>query len=104
MIKKVILGAAFFFLGVTNSVCAASGSHVPTIDELLTIKTVDRVQISPDGRWVAYTVDDSDLKQDAFVTQIWLADVSSGRTFQVTHSAKSSSNPKWSPRGQWLAF
>ncbi len=30
--------------------------RVPTIDDLLTIKSVGSTQISPDGKWVAYTV------------------------------------------------
>src|SRR5688500_13250034 len=81
--------------------------HVPTIDELLTLKSVGGVQISPDGRWVAYTVTSGDFKPDAFITQIWLADVSSaagGRDVQRTRGDKSSTNPKWSPDGEWLAF
>jgi len=81
--------------------------HVPTIDELLTIKSVGGAQISPDGKWVAYTVTSGDFKQDVFVTQIWLAEVSGpdgGRVIQLTRGEKSSGNPKWSPDGAWLGF
>src|SRR5215510_4663286 len=46
--------------------------HVPTLDDLLTIKSVGGTQISPDGRWVAYTINYGDFKQDAFITQICL--------------------------------
>jgi dipeptidyl aminopeptidase/acylaminoacyl peptidase len=85
---------------------AADGSrHVPTIDELLTIKAAGGAQISPDGHWVAYTVTNADFKQDAFVTQIWLAETGNkGRTLQLTRGEKSSTNPRWSPDGEWLAF
>ncbi len=62
------------------------------------------VRISPDGAYVAYTVGATDWKQDAFVTQIWLADVKSGRTFQLTRGEKSAGNPVWSPDGAWLGF
>src|SRR5213080_951929 len=78
--------------------------HVPTLDDLLTIKSVGGTQISPDGKWVAYTVGYGDFKQDAFVTQIWLADAASGKSFQLTRGDKSSTNPRWSPDGKWLAF
>src|SRR5437899_12749776 len=83
---------------------ADNNRHVPTIDELLTIKTVGGTQIAPDGKWVAYTVGYGDFKQDAFVTQIWLADSTSGRSFQLTRADKSSTTPRWSPDGKWLAF
>ena len=78
--------------------------HVPTVDELLTLKSINGAQISPDGKWVAYTVGYGDFKQDAFVNQIWIADVATGRTFQLTRGDKSSMNPRWSPNSEWLTF
>jgi len=83
---------------------AMAQSRVPTLDDLLTIKTVGGTQISPDGKWVAYTVNYGDFKQDAFVTQIWLANSDTGKSLQLTRGDKSSTNPRWSPDGQWLAF
>ena len=79
-------------------------THVPTLDELLTLRTIGGAQISPDGKHVAYTVTYGDFKQDAFVTQIWLADTLSGKSFQLTRGDKSSTGARWSPDGKWLAF
>lgn len=39
-----------------------------------------------------------------FVTQIWLANTDGSNSFQITFGEKSSTNPKWSPDGNWLAF
>jgi dipeptidyl aminopeptidase/acylaminoacyl peptidase len=94
-----------FLLGaLTLTIGAQTNRHVPTIDELLTLKTVGAASISPDGKWVAYTVNYGDFKPDAFVTQIWLVDVATGRNFQVTRGDKSSNTPRWSPDGTWLTF
>ncbi|HWP44105.1 MAG TPA: prolyl oligopeptidase family serine peptidase, partial [Blastocatellia bacterium] len=96
---------AISVLPVFAAVAATDGGRrAPTIDDLLAIESVGGAQISPDGRWVAYTVTESDLKQDAYVTQIWIADTASGNTFQLTRNSKSSGNPQWSPDGRWLAF
>src|SRR5205085_1998406 len=81
-----------------------SQRHVPTLDDLLTSKSVGGTQSTPDGKWVAYTVGYGDFKQDAFVAQIWLVDSASGKSFQLTRGDKSSTNPRWSPDGKWLAF
>jgi dipeptidyl aminopeptidase/acylaminoacyl peptidase len=78
--------------------------RVPTVDDLLSIKNVGGARISPDGRWVAYTVSEANFKTDAFVTQLWLAETATGRRFQLTRGEKSSGNPRWSPDGAWLAF
>ncbi len=88
----------------TLAAFAADARRVPTIDDLLTIKSVGGTQISPDGKWVAYTVGYGDFKTDAFVTQIWLAQSDTGKSFQLTRGDKSATNPRWSPDGQWLAF
>jgi dipeptidyl aminopeptidase/acylaminoacyl peptidase len=84
---------------------AANGpTHVPTLDDLLTLKSIGGTQISPDGKWIAYTVGYGDFKQDAFVTHIWLADSAGGKSFQLTRGDKSATSPRWSPDGKWLAF
>ena len=70
-------------LAGTLRTAADTSRHVPSIDELLTIKSIGGAQISPDGQWVAYTVTNAHFKQDAFVTQIWLAETGGkGRTGQ----------------------
>src|SRR3989442_10418814 len=103
MTKRFALLGLFALMTVLVSAARAQ-RHVPTLDDLLTIKSVGGTQISPDGQWIAYTVNYGDFKQDAFITQIWLVASDGGKTFQLTRGEKSSTNPKWSPDGQSLAF
>ena len=79
-------------------------SRIPTLDDLVTLKSIGGTQISPDGKWIAYTVSYGDLKQDTFITQIWLATSDTGKSLQLTRGDKSSTSPRWSPNGRWLAF
>ena len=57
----------------------AAERRVPTIDDLLNLKSIGGAQISPDGTRIVYTQTEADFTQDAFVTQVWLADVQVGR-------------------------
>jgi dipeptidyl aminopeptidase/acylaminoacyl peptidase len=82
----------------------ADGVRVPSVDDLLNLKSLGGAQVSPDGTWVAYTVTHTDWKQDAFVTQIWVAHVPTGRTWQLTRGDKSCGSPQWSPDGAWMGF
>jgi dipeptidyl aminopeptidase/acylaminoacyl peptidase len=93
---------AFLFLPLILSFAFAQ--RVPTIDDLINVKSAGGAQISPDGNRVAYTVNETDWKQDAFVSQLWMADVQSGRSYQLTRGEKSAGNAQWSPDGEWLTF
>ncbi len=86
------------------SFSAVSQSRVPSIDDLLNVRNLGGARISPDGSQVAYTVSETDWKQDAFVGQIWLANSTGGKPFQLTRGEKASGNMQWSPDGEWLAF
>ena len=76
----------------------------PTVDQILSLKRAGSPEISPDGRWVAYTVRETNWDDNSYDQQIWLADVRTGATRQLTNSRKSSQSPAWSSDGSRLAF
>lgn len=90
------------FSSSTSLSAAAAGP--PTIDDVLNLRRVGSPAVSPDGRWVAYTVRETNWDENAYETEIWLADTQTKATRQITNAKKSSSQPAWSPDGQWLAF
>ena len=100
--RRSLLASAVICLVMATATFAQT--RVPTVDDLLMVKTVGAARISPNGRWIAYTVTGTDFAQDAYITQIWLADVETGNTRQLTRSLKSSDGPLWSPDSQWLGF
>jgi len=104
----IISGLFCAFIAAPAAAAASAGvdtaKRVPTIEDLMALKSVGGARISPDGTRVAYTVTETDMEQDAYVTQIWLADVATGKSIQLTRGKKSSSGPAWSPDGRWLAF
>jgi dipeptidyl aminopeptidase/acylaminoacyl peptidase len=69
-------------------------------------RAVGSPRVSPDGKRVVYTVNDAVMAADKseFVTQVWLATSDGKENFQITFADKSSTNPKWSPDGNWIAF
>src|SRR2546423_5857508 len=59
-----------------------------TVDDYLALKSVGNPQLSPDGKWVAYTVTEQSLKDNRGIARIWLADVASGAVRQLTAGAR----------------
>src|SRR5215211_6555314 len=72
----------------------------------LKFKAVGTPRVSPDGKRVLYTINEAVMTADKseFVTQIWLANIATKQNLQLTFGEKSSTNPKWSPDGNWIAF
>lgn len=106
MTRRSLTLFSFLFLISFSVLRAAADSNprVPTVDDLLTVKSISGATISPNGKWVAYGVNETDFKQDAYVSHIWLAESATGKTFQLTRGNKSAFNPQWSPDAEWLAF
>ena len=82
----------------------AAPQPAPTIDQLVELKRVASVALSPDGTLVAYVVREANWDENAFETEIWLADSAGGETRRLTNAKKSSSAPAFSPDGRRLAF
>jgi len=103
LIRRTIL--VLVALACATSPASADGDpRVPTIDDLLNVDSIGGARISPNGKWVAYSVMHSDFKKDAFLTHLWLAEPASGRRFQLTRGDKSAGGMAWSPDSAWLAF
>lgn len=86
------------------STVAHAQPKTPSIDDMISLRRVGSPALSPDGKLVAYTVRETNWDDDAYETEIWIADPSRGNRWQLTRGKKSSVQPTWSPDGQWLAF
>jgi dipeptidyl aminopeptidase/acylaminoacyl peptidase len=75
-----------------------------TVEDYFRILDVDEPQISPDGKWVAYTVTTSDIEKDESTSRIWMVPAAGGEPVPMTAKARSASHPRWSPDGRYLAF
>jgi dipeptidyl aminopeptidase/acylaminoacyl peptidase len=75
-----------------------------TPDDLLSLKDVREVEVSPDSKWIAYTVTSLDTVKDKSVTQLWMVPAEGGEALPMTSGEYSAGNPRWSPDGKYLSF
>src|SRR5258708_3144887 len=78
--------------------------HAITIDSYLALKNVGDPQLSPDGKWVAYTIGTVSLQDNRSITRIWLAELATGQTRAPREGPGSDPGPLWGAAGKALAF
>ena len=60
-----------------------------SVDDYFRMKEVGDPQISPDGKWVAYTVETANLKEDKNRRRIWMVPASGGTAIALTDENES---------------
>jgi dipeptidyl aminopeptidase/acylaminoacyl peptidase len=80
------------------------GAHAASLAESLSRTSIRAPAVSPDGSSVAYLQRETNWKENEFVWQLWLANVATGKSVQLTRGKKSAGTAEWSPDGRWLAF
>ena len=90
--------------GLALAAAAPAAKRNLQVDDLFRIRAVGDPQLSPDGRWVAYTVATSSLKEDKAETRVWMTSIDGGEPLAMTAAGTSASRPRFSPDGKFLAF
>src|SRR5689334_16172130 len=83
---------------------AQSAKRLIKLDDMHAFRDVRDPQISPDGKWVAYTLSAVDTAADKSDTDIWMASWDGAQQMRMTSSPDGENSPRWSPDGKYLAF
>jgi dipeptidyl aminopeptidase/acylaminoacyl peptidase len=75
-----------------------------TFRDLISVHRVSEPQISPDGKWIAYSVATPDLEANHSVRDIWVVPAAGGGEARQLTRGGSDTRPRWSPDGKKLAF
>src|SRR3569833_3848049 len=77
-----------------------------TVEDLLHLKRLGDPQASPDGRYVAYVLRESDMDANKFRSDIWLLDLTQkeAQPRRLTTDPANDSSPRWAPDSRTLYF
>jgi len=98
MVVLVVMVAAAVAAGQTAEKRAITFKH------LISLHRVSEPQISPDGKWIAYSVATPDLEANHSVRDLWVVPAAGGGEARQLTRGGSDTRPRWSPDGKKLAF
>jgi dipeptidyl aminopeptidase/acylaminoacyl peptidase len=91
-----------FALALTAS--AQDGQRRWTVDDVLAVKGVGEVAVSPDGRRIAYVVTERSVDNNVANSDIWIVSTAGGDARRITSGPRADRSPQWAGDGRWIAF
>jgi dipeptidyl aminopeptidase/acylaminoacyl peptidase len=105
-----------FFLASLALICLTlpaltQAKHPFTFEDMMKLKRVGDPQVSPDGKWVIFSVVDVNLEANTKTPHIWFvpltsgaADASSAQAERILIADQDADRPRWAPDGKRFAF
>ena len=88
---------------IALSSAAAVAQDRLSSSDLLKLRAVTAVQLSPDASRVAYVVENNDGPGRPY-GQLWVMTLADGKTVRFGGAKDASGTPEWSPDGQSIAY
>lgn len=97
MTKRLLLLA----LVLAATPAAAKGL---TVEDMLAMQRVGEPHVSPDGKWIAFAVRDTDYDANRGRFDVWLASADGATVRRLTTHPENDLEPRWSRDGRWIYF
>jgi dipeptidyl aminopeptidase/acylaminoacyl peptidase len=94
----------FLILLVLLTIPAFSQSKHPfTFEDMMKLKRVGEPEVSPDGKWVIFSVAEVDLAANTKTPHIWIVPTAGGQERKII-ADQDANRPRWAPDGKRFAF
>ncbi len=81
----------------------AQSKHPFTFEDMMKLKRVGDPQVSPDGKWVIFSVVDVDLAANTKTPHVWIVPTTGGPEKEII-ADQDADRPRWAPDGKRFAF
>ncbi len=81
----------------------AQAKHPFTFEDMMKLKRVGEPEVSPDGKWVIFSVVDVDLAANTKTPHVWIVPTAGGQEKEII-SDQDADRPRWAPEGKRFAF
>ena len=103
--RSILLLSLFFAAPlVAAAVATAAESHPFNVRDLVAFDRIAEPAVSPDGKYVAFTVSSLDLDANKRRSDLWMVGIDGSNPKQLTRDPAGDSGPAWFPDGRWIWF
>ncbi|MGB8967172.1 MAG: S9 family peptidase, partial [Candidatus Sulfotelmatobacter sp.] len=81
----------------------AQAKHPFTFEDMIKLKRVGEPEVSPDGKWVIFSVVDVNLEANTKTPHIWIVPTAGGQEREII-ADQDADRPRWAPDGKRFAF
>lgn len=99
--RRLLLLSSLISLFVVLSF--AQAKHPFTFEDMMKLKRVGEPEVSPDGKWVIFSVVNVDLEANTKTPHIWIVPAAGGAERQIIAN-QDADRPRWAPDGKRFAF
>src|SRR5215831_12284819 len=89
------------FLSLLAIPVGSTAARPVTVDEFLKTRRIDDPQLSPDGKWITFTVRQKSVEENRDVKDVWIMPAAGGTPRPFTRDGRSE-HARWSPDGSQL--
>jgi len=99
-VLSLLTGVLLFIFGFT---AFAQAKHPFTFEDMMKLKRVGEPEVSPDGKWVIFSVVEVNLDANTKMPHIWIVPTAGGSEREII-ADRDADRPRWAPDGKRFAF
>ncbi len=103
-LSLLVVSIVFLFAPLNAQGVGSEQGRAFTPEDWYRMSRVSGPAMSPDGRFVAFTVTTIDEENNARHSEVWMVGTDGGEPIRLTSPGTESSNPRWSEDGAHLFF
>jgi dipeptidyl aminopeptidase/acylaminoacyl peptidase len=96
--------AAVFLVACVAGVAQGQARRPMTFEDMMKMRRLGEIAVSPDGRWVMFSATDVDLAKNTKTSHLFIVPVAGGETRALTASLVGESRGRFAPDGKQILF
>jgi dipeptidyl aminopeptidase/acylaminoacyl peptidase len=102
--RKTPFALVLACLVFTSVSASAQSKRLMTFEDMMRMKRLGETAVSPDGKWLAYSVTTVNLGQNTKTPELWMQAIAGGEPQKLAVGKPGDAGPQFAPNGKHILF